>query len=149
MAKTKAPATEAPTEVTETPEQLKARVAAEKKAATDKQKEADKQAKADAKAGKDKEKADAKAAKEADKAARQSVKKNGVTRPNRGVTLRVWEIADEVSKETKAPATRKAVTEKGVAEGLETGTIHTQYGRWRKFNGLSAVRGEKADAPAA
>lgn len=148
MAKAKSAPVET-TEVTETAEQQKARIAAEKAAAKKAEKEQADAAKAAAKAEKDKAKADAKAAKDAEKAARQSVKKNGVTRPNRGVTLRVWEIADEISKETKAPATRKAVTEKGVAEGLETGTIHTQYGRWRKFNGLSAVRGEAADKPTA
>lgn len=128
-------------DTTETPEQEQARLAQEKadaKAAADK-------AKADAKAEKKAAADAAKAEKAAQKAANASVKQNGVTRPNRGVTLKVWEIADQVSKDTKAPATRKLVTEAGLAAGLEQGTIHTQYGRWRKFNGLTSVRAEPAE----
>ncbi len=62
---------------------------------------------------------------------------NGVTRPSSGLTKKVWDIADELSGIKKAPATRAEVTEKGLAEGLVVGTIHTQYGKWRKFHGLS------------
>ena len=123
------------TPVTEA-EKTKEEIAAEKKAAAEAAKEA-KKAEREAK-----KKADAEA-KAANKV--ESVKQHGVTRPNRGVTLKVWEIADAISKAEKRPATRKEVTEKGEAEGLEVGTIHTQYGRWRKFNGLSSVRNAPSD----
>lgn len=76
------------------------------------------------------------------------VEQNGVTRPSSGATLKVWEIADRLSAAKKAPAERKEVTEAGIAEGLVVGTIHTQYGRWRKFHGLAKVV-EKSAAPAA
>lgn len=103
---------------------------------------AEKQAKADQKA---KDKAEKEAAKPV-KA--ETIKQNGIPRPNKGKTLRVWEIADEISKALKGPADRKAVTEKGVAEGLEAGTIHTQYGRWRKFHGLTGQRVVNAEVKA-
>lgn len=105
-------------------------------------KAADAKAKADAKAAKAAETAAAKAAKPA------SVSQNGVTRPNKGATLKIWEICDDLSKETKKPAVRKDVTERALAAGLELGTTHTQYGRWRKFHGLSSVRSLPAEEKA-
>lgn len=61
---------------------------------------------------------------------------NGVTRPkNDTKTGRVWAIADELSSKD-GPAARKDVMQAGEAEGLNTATIATQYGRWRKFHGL-------------
>lgn len=70
------------------------------------------------------------------------VQQNGVTRPKDGTTTgRVWAIADEISAKTQQPATRKAVIEQVVAEGINASTGATQYGKWRKFHGLE---GEKA-----
>lgn len=74
--------------------------------------------------------------------------KNGVTRPSTGATLRVWTIADELSKAAGKPAERKEVTEKGMAEGLVVGTIHTQYGRWRKYYGLVTPKEDRLAAQA-
>lgn len=108
------------------------------KAKRDKAAEDLKAAKAKARADEKQAKADRAAALKASKV--ETVKQNGISRPNKGKTLRIWEIADEISKATKAPALRKDVTEKAIAEKLELGTIHTQYGRWRKFHGLSSVR---------
>jgi hypothetical protein len=111
----------------------KARVASEKAAA-----------KAEAKKAADDAKAAAKAAKEAAKPAKVApVSQNGVTRPTRGVTLKVWEAADKISAEKKAPADRKEVVAACADDVPEVGTIHTQYGRWRKFHGLVAVRETK------
>lgn len=104
-----------------------------------------------------KEAADKKAAKEkaaADKAAADAAKppkveapkQNGVTRPSSGKTKQVWDTADMMSKELKAPVGRKELTDKLLADGLVVGTIHTQYGKWRKFHGLAT---EKAVKPAA
>jgi len=62
---------------------------------------------------------------------------NGVTRPKAETkTGRVWEISDELSEGSGGPAARKDVMAAGEAEGLNTATIATQYGRWRKFHGL-------------
>lgn len=62
---------------------------------------------------------------------------NGVVRPKTGTkTGRVWEIADELSKKAKKPASRKAVLEKTNGEGINSATAATQYGRWRKYHGL-------------
>lgn len=62
---------------------------------------------------------------------------NGVTRPKAGTaTGRVWEIADALSKKTKKPIERKAVLEATAGEGINPATAATQYGRWRKYNGL-------------
>lgn len=65
------------------------------------------------------------------------VQQNGVTRPKDGTaTGRVWAIADEISETTGSPAERKAVIEQVHAEGINTSTGATQYGKWRKFHGL-------------
>jgi hypothetical protein len=72
-------------------------------------------------------------------------KQNGVTRPGAGVTGKVWEIANALSKELGAPATRKAVMEAGAAQGINAATLATQYGRWCRFHGLT----KKAVTPSA
>lgn len=69
---------------------------------------------------------------------------NGVTRPSTGATRRVWEIADEISAKQKRPAERAEVTEVAEKEGLVKGTIHTQFGRWRKYYGLVTPADERA-----
>lgn len=63
--------------------------------------------------------------------------KNGITRPKAGTqTGRVWEIADQQSKDLGEPAPRKMVLDKFVEEGGNVATGATQYGRWRKYHGL-------------
>ena len=62
---------------------------------------------------------------------------NGIRRPRPGnLTSRVWEIADELSAAAGEAVARAAVMAAGEAEGLNPATIATQYGRWRRFNGL-------------
>lgn len=115
-----------------TKKELKAKEAAEKKAA------------------KEKAAADKAAAEAAKPAKVEAPKQNGVTRPSSGKTKQVWDTADLMSKELKAPVGRKALTDKLLADGLVVGTIHTQYGKWRKFHGLAAEKVVKpAEAPAA
>ncbi len=102
-----------------------------------------------AKEAKAKEIAEKKAAREAAKAAKEAAKEaakvvravaNGVTRPADGTsTARIWQIADEISAKAKAPASRADVLKVAEAEGLNTATCATQYGRWRVFNGLKGV----------
>lgn len=118
---------------------------AEKKAAAEK-------AKAEKAAAKEKEKADKKAAADklaAEKAAAK-VERNGVTRPLSGATLKVWQIADAISMQKKAPATRAEVIEAGGKENppLNAGTINTQFGKWAKFNGVVSAKPAKAEKAA-
>lgn len=62
--------------------------------------------------------------------------KNGVVRPGAGSTTgRVWEIAVKLSTKKEA-AKRKTVIDACVAEKINPSTAATQYGRWRKYNGL-------------
>jgi len=79
---------------------------------------------------------------------------NGVRRPKPGTaTGRVWEIADELSKEQESPAARADVLKAFEGEGGNSATGATQYGRWRKFHGLgrnkpkAAEEGAPEDAP--
>ncbi|AUR88738.1 hypothetical protein NVP2117O_60 [Vibrio phage 2.117.O._10N.261.45.E9] len=75
--------------------------------------------------------------------------KNGVTRPKAGTkTGRVWEIADAKSAEAGEPALRAPVIEQCEAEGINSATAATQYGRWRKYHGLVGTGKEpKVEAP--
>ena len=102
----------------------------------------------------------AKPAKAEEKAAEPKVererneKANGVVRPAPDTkTGKVWSIADEMTKEQGTPAKRKDVLNECDAHGIAASTAATQYGRWRKFNGLEG-RGDaeetaaKAEKPA-
>lgn len=104
-------------------------------------------------AAKAKDKADKEAAKlaaaeeKAKAAATPAVKppsdtKNGVTRPSSGKTKLVWDTADAMSAAKKAPVERKDLTDVLLAAPhlLVVGTIHTQYGKWRKYHGLVTVK---------
>jgi hypothetical protein len=73
---------------------------------------------------------------------------NGVSRPRGGTaTGRVWEIADELSAAAGTAIGRADVLRAFEAEGGNSATGATQYGRWRKFHGLSrAQRVESAEA---
>lgn len=74
---------------------------------------------------------------------------NGVTRPAAGTkTRRVWDIADEISASTGAPALRGDVMKQGEDEGLSKGTIATQYGRWCTYHSVDREQREAARAAA-
>jgi len=86
--------------------------------------------------------------KPAEEAKPEKITANGVTRPKDGsITGRVWKIADEISAATKAPAERKDVMDACKAENINGATAATQYGKWRKFNGLK--KAPKAVTPKA
>ena len=92
------------------------------------------------------------AAPEAPKApATPKIEKNGVTRPKDGTaTGNVWKISDELSAALGRPASRKEVMDKAKTEGINEATVATQYGRWRKFHGITGtVTAPKPEAPAA
>lgn len=116
---------------------------------TEEQKAAEAQAKAEAKAKKEAEKAAAAAAPKEPKTPAVVDEKNGVTRPSSGKTKRVWDVADEMSQALKAPVDRSSLTERLLAEGLVVGTIHTQYGKWRKYHGLVTPKEAKPAVPPA
>lgn len=76
------------------------------------------------------------------------IEQNGVVRPNAGTaTAKVWEISDAMSAKLNAPAPRKDVLAQTTADGINAATAATQYGKWRKFNGLA--KEVKVAAPAA
>jgi hypothetical protein len=77
----------------------------------------------------------------AEKAPREKLEEqNGVTRPKAGTaTGKVWELADQLSKQHKRPATRGEVFEANKALGkdaINDATVATQFQRWRVFNGV-------------
>lgn len=120
--------------------------AADKKAAKAAEATAKKEQKAAETAQKKAAKAQADAAKKAEREA-SKLQQNGIARPLTGMTKQVWDIADAISQTSKKPAERKDVIEQGKAAGLQEGTINTQYGRWRRFHGLTVAREAKPAAP--
>lgn len=73
-------------------------------------------------------------------------KKNGIARPSPNTkTGLIWAIADSISSTLKAPADRKAVLAEAVKKKINPATAATQYGRWRKYNGLEG-RGVEVEA---
>lgn len=67
-------------------------------------------------------------------------KQNGITRPLAGsMTGKLWDIADQVSTELKAPAPRKMVIDRYMAEvpGANIATANTQYARWVVYWGVA------------
>lgn len=83
------------------------------------------------------------------------VEQNGVSQPQEGTkTRRVWDIATELSSTLGRAALRDEVMEKAQAEGMNRGTIATQYGKWCTFYGVSvesrkAVRADNREQTAA
>lgn len=63
--------------------------------------------------------------------------KNGIARPGKGVTLRVWEICDALTAQLGRVPTRANVMEVAQAEEINDKTIATQYARWRGYNGIT------------
>lgn len=62
-------------------------------------------------------------------------KKNGVTRPKPGSQVaKVWDQADKITAKNKTTATRAEVLK--ACEGMNVATIATQYGKWRRYNGV-------------
>lgn len=80
----------------------------------------------------------AKAAK-AEKAPRAALEEaNGIKRPKpEGQTGQVWAYCDEQHKKIGTAPTRADALEALQAKGVNFHTVSTQYGRWRKFMGIS------------
>lgn len=58
---------------------------------------------------------------------------NGVSKPGGGTTRQIWDMADNISKKSKRPATRAEVLAEAEKAGLNASTAATQFGRWQKF----------------
>jgi uncharacterized membrane protein YqiK len=129
----------------------KARVKAEKDAVKAAAKAEAEKGRAEAKAKKDAEAAAAKALKEqaaAEKAAAAAAKaetkvkvempsKNGVRRPKPdGACGKVWQLADELSKELGQPVPIAQLSKATQAAGLNDATTRTQYALWKTFNSV-------------
>lgn len=70
------------------------------------------------------------------------LKQNGIKRPDPGtVTGKLWDIADEESTKLNAPAPRKVVVDRYMAEqpGANQATANTQYARWTTYHGVADV----------
>jgi hypothetical protein len=71
---------------------------------------------------------------------------NNIARPGTGtVTGTIWSIADSLSAALGSPVGRKEVLDEAAKKEINPSTAATQYGRWRKYNGLTG-RGTEADA---
>lgn len=81
------------------------------------------------------------------------LKQNGIKRPDTGtVTGKLWDIADEESAKLGAPAPRKVVVDRYMAEQplANVATANTQYARWVQYHGASEVlKANRAAAKAA
>jgi len=70
----------------------------------------------------------------------EKITQNGIVRPREGTaTARVWTIAEDLSNAAGEPAKRGEVMKACEAEGINTATVATQYGKWRKFHGIVAA----------
>lgn len=69
----------------------------------------------------------------------EKIEQNGVARPKAGTaTGNVWAIADELSNAAGKPASRADVLKAASDAGINSATVATQYGKWRKFHGIVA-----------
>lgn len=66
------------------------------------------------------------------------IEQHGVRRPSVGTaTRKVWDIIEENLGPNNVIPTRGDVIEKAAAVGINNATASTQYGRFRKFHGLT------------
>ena len=71
-----------------------------------------------------------------------------MTRPAPGTTTgRVWETADKISEKLGSPATREQVAE-ALGDTMNSSTVATQYGKWRRYYGLPRIRKVTEATPA-
>lgn len=62
---------------------------------------------------------------------------NGVTRPRKGsATGRIWDMSDALAKGGKS-VKRGDVLAKADEEGINAATAATQFGKWRRYNGIT------------
>jgi len=73
----------------------------------------------------------------------------GVFKPKSGVTLRVWEIADELSARLGRQAARADVIERAISEGINERTASTQHSQWKRSYEHQQTHWEVSEASAA
>ncbi len=72
-----------------------------------------------------------------------------VLRPKSGVTRRIWEIADDITKSHNRKAERGEVLARARREGIHEGTTSKQYNDWRKdYENQRQPSGGFEEAPA-
>ena len=83
----------------------------------------------------------------------ERVAQNGITQPNGLKMRRIWDIADEITKQhadagAPRPATRAEVQTAAQAEGQSKNCVDSQYGFWAQFHGidLHAINAERERA---
>jgi hypothetical protein len=80
------------------------------------------------------------------KAAHRPYKRYEIKRPQRpGVTLRIWEIADQLTKNTGKIAYRADVLLQAEREKIPRPHASTHYGRWRLFNKIHGYLPERTE----
>ena len=72
---------------------------------------------------------------------------NASPRPHSGKTLRVWQIADEITNEKGRRATRREVRERVLAEGGNANTASTQYQAWKTNHETTQPMATRAGVP--
>ncbi|MCY3846903.1 MAG: hypothetical protein OXH69_25565 [Acidobacteria bacterium] len=72
---------------------------------------------------------------------------NASPRPHSGKTLRVWQIADEITSEKGRRATRGEVRERVLAEGGNANTASTQYQAWKTNHEKTQPMATRAGVP--
>ena len=93
-------------------------------------------AKAAERAAKAEADAKAKAEREAKKGAK--ITQNDVTRPAADTKCgKLWDLADSLSATKGSPVSLKELGDAAAADNHSKATLSTQYGRWRKFYGIS------------
>jgi bifunctional DNA-binding transcriptional regulator/antitoxin component of YhaV-PrlF toxin-antitoxin module len=65
-------------------------------------------------------------------------------KPHSGATLRVWEVADEITREKRRLARRREVIDRVLAEGGNANTASTQYYNWKSAQEEAAGRAAAA-----
>jgi hypothetical protein len=76
------------------------------------------------------------------------IEQNGVSQPGAETTSgQIWAIANNISAQLKAPASRKSVMDEAAKLGMNAATVATQYARWTKFYGVKAARPVKEPKP--
>lgn len=73
------------------------------------------------------------------------IEQNGIARPKVGTIVgKIWDFCDTKSAELGKPVDRKTLLEGLKTTSINEATIATQYGRWRKFHGLTNNPEEQA-----
>ena len=66
---------------------------------------------------------------------------NGIRAPlPSSMCCRIWGLATSMSQQCGRVVTLRELTEKGISEGFNRGSLRNQYTFWRKYHGLPPVK---------